>query len=62
MEVKIKDKDQSLLLMCSLPSSYKSFREAIIYGGKLTISVNEVKEHQLNKDKIDKQLIGESSR
>ena len=34
IEVKIEDEDQALLLLCSLPSSYKSFREAIIYGGK----------------------------
>ena len=34
IEVKIEDEDQALLLLCSLPSSYKSFGEAIIYGGK----------------------------
>jgi len=45
IEVKIEDEDQELLLLCSLPSSYKSFREAIIYRGKSTIKVNEVKEH-----------------
>jgi len=37
IEVKIEDEDQALLILCSLPSSYKSFREAIIYGGKSTI-------------------------
>ena len=31
-----------------------------IYGGKSTIKVNEVKEHLLNKNKIDTQLTGES--
>ena len=35
-------------------------REAIIYKGKSTIKINEVKEHLLNKDEIDKQLTGES--
>ena len=49
--VKIEDDNQALLLLCSLPSSYKSFREAIIYRGKSTIKVNKVKEHVLNKDK-----------
>ena len=42
IEVKIENENQALLLLCSLPSSYKSFREAITYGGKLTIKVNEV--------------------
>ena len=59
-EVKIEDENQALLLLCSLPSLYKSFREAIIYRGKSTIKINEVKEYLLNKDKIDTQLTGES--
>jgi len=37
--------------------------KAIIYGGKLTIKVNKIKEHLLNKDKTDnKFLTGESHR
>jgi len=59
IEFKIEDEDQALLFLCSLPSSYKSFMEAIIYGGKSTIDF-EVKEHLLNNDKIDTQLTGES--
>ena len=53
IDVKIEDEDQTLLLLCSFPFSYKSFREAIIYEGKSTIKVNEVMKHLLNKDKID---------
>ena len=52
IEVKIKDEDQVLLLLCSLSSSYKSFREATSYEGKSTIKVNEVNEHLLNKDRL----------
>jgi len=33
IDVKIEDEDQTLLLLCSLPSTYKRFRKAIIYGG-----------------------------
>ena len=56
LDVKIEDEDQTLLLLCSLPSSFKSFSEVIIYGGKSTIKVKEikeVKEHLLSKKKID---------
>jgi len=60
IEVKIEDEDQAFLLLCSLSSSYKNFREVIIYGVKSTIKLNEVKEHLLNEDKIDNQLTGES--
>ena len=62
IEVKIEDENQALLLLRSLPSPYKRFREAIIYGGKSIIKVNEVKDNLLNKDKIDTQLTGESHR
>ena len=47
IEVKKEDENQALLLLYSLPYSYKSFRDAIFYGGKSTIKVNEVKEHLL---------------
>ena len=60
IEIKIEDENQAILLLCSLSSSYNSFREATIYGGKSIIKINEVKEHLLNKDKIDTQLTGQS--
>jgi len=62
IEVNIKYEDQTLLLLCSLPFSYKRFTEAIIYGGNSTIKVNQVKENLLNKNKIDNELTGESHR
>lgn len=42
LEVKIDDEDQALLLLCSLPPSYKHFRETLIYG-RDSISVEDVK-------------------
>ena len=56
IEVKIEDENQELLLLCSLPSTYKSFKKAIIYGAKSTFMINEIKECLLNKNKIDNQF------
>ncbi|MFQ6662073.1 hypothetical protein Gotur_030010 [Gossypium turneri] len=36
VEVYIDDEDQDMLLLCSLPPSYKSFRETLIYGSTVT--------------------------
>ncbi|MFQ6660833.1 hypothetical protein Gotur_029207 [Gossypium turneri] len=36
VEVHINNEDQAMLLLCSLPSSYKSFRETLIYGSTVT--------------------------
>ncbi|MFQ6640853.1 hypothetical protein Gotur_015562 [Gossypium turneri] len=36
IEVHIDDEDQAMLLLCSLPPSYKSFRETLIYGSTVT--------------------------
>jgi len=60
IEVKIEDEEPTFLLLCSLPSSYKSFREAIIHESKSIIKISEVKEHLVNKDKIERQFICES--
>lgn len=32
VEANIDDKDQAMLLLCSLPPSYKTFRKTLIYG------------------------------
>ncbi|MFQ6634261.1 hypothetical protein Gotur_011483 [Gossypium turneri] len=32
VEVQADDEDQTILLLCSLPHSYKSFKETLIYG------------------------------
>ncbi|MFQ6668910.1 hypothetical protein Gotur_034374 [Gossypium turneri] len=55
VKVKIDDEDQTMLLLCSLPSSYKSFRETLIYG-KDKLSFEDVNGHFLNKDKLDNEF------
>ncbi|KAL5854514.1 hypothetical protein ACOSQ4_004316 [Xanthoceras sorbifolium] len=41
LDVNIEDEDQALLLLCSLPSSYRHFRETMLYG-KDTISLKDM--------------------
>ncbi|MFQ6667978.1 hypothetical protein Gotur_033817 [Gossypium turneri] len=41
-----------MLLLCSLPPSYKSFRETLIYG-KDKLLFEDVKGHLLSRYKLD---------
>ncbi|MFQ6629475.1 hypothetical protein Gotur_006640 [Gossypium turneri] len=52
VEVKIDDEDQTMLLLCFLPSLYNSFRETLIYGRDKP-SFEDVKGHLWSKDKRD---------
>ncbi|KAK5772198.1 hypothetical protein PVK06_048475 [Gossypium arboreum] len=55
VEVHIDVEDQAMLLLCSLPPSYKSFRETLIYG-RDKLSFEYVKGHLLSRDKFDNEL------
>ncbi|MBA0771868.1 hypothetical protein Gotri_007334 [Gossypium trilobum] len=57
--VKIDNEYQTMLLLCYLPSSYKSFKETLIYG-RDKISFDDVKGHLLSKDKLDNELGSDS--
>ncbi|MFQ6622959.1 hypothetical protein Gotur_001508, partial [Gossypium turneri] len=59
VEVKIDDENQAMLLLCSLPSSYKSFRETLIYG-RDKLSFEDVKRHLLSKDKLNNEFGSDS--
>ncbi|KAK5833221.1 hypothetical protein PVK06_017039 [Gossypium arboreum] len=55
VEVHIDDEDQAMLLLCSLPPSYKSFRETLIYG-RDKLSFEDVKGHLLSRDKLENEF------
>ncbi|MFQ6670125.1 hypothetical protein Gotur_035152, partial [Gossypium turneri] len=55
VEVHIDDEDQAMLLLCSLPRSYKSFRETLIYG-RDKLSFKDVKGHLLSRDKLENEF------
>ncbi|KAG8485099.1 hypothetical protein CXB51_021018 [Gossypium anomalum] len=54
-EVHIDDEDQAMLLLCSLPPSYKSFRGTLIYG-RDKLSFEDVKGHLLSREKLDNEF------
>ncbi|MFQ6621366.1 hypothetical protein Gotur_001671 [Gossypium turneri] len=51
----IDDKDQAMLLLCSLPPSYKSFKKTLIYG-RDKLLFKDVKGHLLSRDKLDNEF------
>jgi len=53
LDVKIEDEDKTILLVVSLPPSYKHFKEIILYNNSNTISFEDVKSNLLSKDKFD---------
>lgn len=55
MEVNIDDEDQALLLLCSLPPSYKHFRETLVYGRE-SITLDDVKSSMFSKEIMDREL------
>lgn len=51
---KIDDEDMAILLLCSLPPSYKNFRESFIIGRE-ELSLEDVKAALLSKELLEKQ-------
>ncbi|MBA0851593.1 hypothetical protein Goshw_022618 [Gossypium schwendimanii] len=48
-----------MLLLCSLPPSYKSFRETLIYD-RNKLSLEYVKGHLLSRDKLNNEFGSDS--
>ncbi|MBA0662954.1 hypothetical protein Goklo_007015 [Gossypium klotzschianum] len=55
VELQIDDEDQAMLLLCFLPSSYKSFKDTLIYG-RNNLLFEDVKGHLLSKHKINNEF------
>jgi len=55
LDVKVKDEDQTLLLLCSLPTSYKSLRDMMVYGRE-KISLEDVKGNLQSKLHLDNKM------
>ncbi|MBA0879599.1 hypothetical protein Goshw_024937 [Gossypium schwendimanii] len=53
IEVQIDYEHQAMILLCSLPPSYKSFRKTLIYDKLL---FEDVKGHLLSRDKLDNEF------
>lgn len=56
IEINYKNEDYGFRLLCSLPLSYKHFRNTLIYDGRETLTLKEVKAILISNKLIDKKL------
>jgi hypothetical protein len=45
--------DKAILLIVSLPASFKHFKEIMLYGNHTTLTIENVKSNLLSKEKFD---------
>ena len=57
LEVKYEEEDLGLMLLCSLPNSYVTFKDTILYS-RDTLTLNEVYEALFSKDKMKQLIVG----
>ncbi|GJS92397.1 retrovirus-related pol polyprotein from transposon TNT 1-94, partial [Tanacetum coccineum] len=60
LDVDIDNEDKAVLLVISLTSSYKHFKEIMLYGNRKTLSFDDVKSALLSKQKYDDDVEPES--
>lgn len=58
VNVKIKDKDQAVILLSSLLNSYDNFVDSMFYG-RTTVTMNDVNDSMMSKELKRKFLVGE---
>ena len=57
LEVKYEEEDLELMLLCSLPNLYATFRDTILYS-RDTLTLNEVYEALFSKEKFKQLIVG----
>ena len=50
VDVKMKDKDQAIILLSALPKSYEHFVDAMLYGREQSLTLEEVQAALNSKD------------
>jgi hypothetical protein len=53
LDVKIDNEDKAILLVVSLPPSFKNFKEIMLYGNHTSLTFENVKSNLLSKEKFD---------
>ena len=61
MEVKYKEEDLGLMLLCSLPNFYVPFSNTILYS-RDTLTLNEVYEALFSNEKMKQLIVGPEAR
>jgi len=56
LDVKVEDEDKDILLVVSLPPSYKHFKKIMLYSNSDTISFEDVMSNLLSKEKFDNDI------
>jgi hypothetical protein len=53
LDMKIDDEDKTILLVVSLPPSFKHFKEIMLYGNHTSLTFENVESNLLSKEKFD---------
>jgi hypothetical protein len=53
LDLKIDDEDKAILLVVSLPPSFKHFKEIMLYGNHTSLTFENVESNLLSKEKFD---------